>query len=463
MVRDVNDDTFFLVTLGCKVNQYESQALREAWAARGLIAAESAKDAATVCISTCAVTAGAVADGRAAVRRVHRENPDAAIIVTGCAAQVMPGEFQKLPGVTRVVPQQNKMTLLRYGEDASCEREGFCGASGGVQGSEGGGPQRDTETPPYPPFTITEYDRSRAIVKVQDGCSHRCTYCIVPLTRGTSRSRLPEATLDEAKRLLKAGFRELVLNGINLAQYGRDFAHEHDFWDLVAFLEAELAPEWAGCARIRLSSLEPGQLGPKALDVLGRSLLVAPHLHLSLQSGAKNVLRRMGRGHYDPDILHGFCAALGEKLPRFGLGADILTGFPGETEEDAATTEAFCAALPFSYAHVFPYSRRPGTPAAAWRDQVDSGVKKERAARLRAIFDAKSRRFLEDSLALPVVRVACEVSGEGAARTFSGVDECYVECRFMKGHEPDASRSRSLVAAKPEAAGDGWLWVKSLE
>ncbi|MCC8193501.1 MAG: MiaB/RimO family radical SAM methylthiotransferase [Deltaproteobacteria bacterium] len=456
MAAHGTDNTFFLATLGCKVNQYESQALREAWTARGLVEVDAARAARTVCISTCAVTAKAVADGRAAVRRAHRENPEAAIVVTGCAAQVLAREFRALPGVARVVPQQNKASLLCCGVNAPLAARGpHC---------PGGTPDRgETDgIPPYPPFAIVAYDRSRAVVKVQDGCSHRCTYCVVPLTRGESRSRPPAETLAEAERLLKAGFRELVLNGINLSQYGRDFATPHDFWDLVALLEKNLAPEWAGRARIRLSSLEPGQLGAKALDVLGESSLVAPHLHLSLQSGSRDVLRRMGRGHYDPGTLPRFCKDLAGIFPRFGFGADILSGFPGETDEDAAETEALCEALPFSYAHVFPYSRRPGTPAANWPGQLDPETRKARAARLRALLERKSRAFLESCRALPEVVVACELSEHDPERIGGGVNEFYGECRFAEGHAPEKSLSRALVKARPVGVGDGWLWVETL-
>lgn len=441
--------TFALVTHGCKVNQYESHSLREAWTARGLIETGVA-DAQTVCINTCAVTAGATADARAAVRRAHRENPDAAILVTGCSAQAMGKEFWRMDGVTMVVPQRQKTCLLRSGETL---------LPGGCMHEDCGG---DAATPVYPPFTIMEYDRSRAVLKAQDGCSHRCTYCIVPLTRGPSRSRKPAETVAEARRLLEAGFRELVLNGINLAQYGRDFADAHDFWDLAALLERELAPEWSGTARIRLSSLEPGQLDRKALDTLGDSALIAPHLHISLQSGSGKVLRRMGRGHYAPDVLHGFCEDLRDAFPRFGLGADILSGFPGETEADASETEALCRAVPFTYAHVFPYSRRPGTPAATWPDQVDPDVRKERAARLRDIFAAKKEAFLTECLDLPSVCVACESATDAEGRPVGGVNEFYGDCRFAPGAAPEPAAHRCLVSARPVRVSDGHLEVEAV-
>ena len=442
--------TFALVTLGCKVNQYEAQALREAWITCGQEESRDTAKADTICLSTCAVTAKAVADARAIIRRTHRENPNASIIVTGCAAQVLEKEFATLPGVTLVVPQADKALLLHPNKTPAPVKSAPL-------------PLMDNEgKPPFPPFNINGYDRSRAVLKVQDGCSHRCTYCIVPLTRGPSRSREPHETLAEAERLLHAGFREIILNGINLSQYGKDFVEKHDFWDLVALLEKKFAREWQGKARIRLSSLEPAQLGKKALDVLGSSVLIAPHLHVSLQSGSKKVLHQMGRGHYTPDVLHEFCTSLRKTFPQFGLGADILSGFPGESETDALETETFCAALPFTYAHVFPYSRRPGTPAYSWPNQVPQEVKKERAARLRTLFAAKKEAFLQVCLDLPEVHVALEGGEHADSAPLSGINEFYADCVFATEAAPDITCHRSLVAAKPLASANGCLVVAAL-
>jgi MiaB/RimO family radical SAM methylthiotransferase len=433
--------TFALLTFGCKVNQYESHALREAWLAK-CFREDSEKNADVVCITTCAVTAKGVADARAAIRRAHRENPDAQIIVTGCAAQAFAEDLRKIEGVSLVVPQQEKVRLL-------LPVDGSLAVAGSASGSS------DSCGTAYPPFSVVGYDRSRAVLKVQDGCSHRCTYCIVPLTRGPSISRDPRETLAEARRLLHSGFREIVVNGINLAQYGRDFIEAHDFWDLIALLDKELAPEWAGRARLRLSSLEPGQLCAKALDVLGRSSMVAPQLHISLQSGSREVLRRMGRGHYDAGILPGFCRDLYTVFPMYGLGADILSGFPGETEAQAAENEAFLSSLPFTYAHVFPYSKRPGTPAATWPGQVASAAKKEHAARLRAMFAAKNAAFLERCASLPEVTLVWEESTPG------GINEFYGECVFAGGKTPEDASRRDLVKARPVGVKDGKLLVEA--
>ena len=421
---------FYLATLGCKVNQYESHALREAWLGRGWQEAEAPEQADMILVNSCAVTAKAVADVRGSVRRLHRAAPGASIVVTGCAAEVLAGELADLPGVSAVVGQSRKEELIgaaweRMLPMADSEGEPRRPEIVSGMGSAVDSPESDVENAdasPFPAFAVSGYDRSRAVLKVQDGCSHRCTYCIVPLTRGKARSREVEDSLNEAKRLLAAGFREIVISGVNLRQYGRDLAEGagrdgmrsgYDFWDLLARLDRELSPEWAGRARFRVSSLEPGQLGQKALDVLGESRMAAPHLHLSLQSGSPSVLKRMGRGHYDPAGMPEFFARLREVWPVFGLGADLLTGFPGESEGEFQEGLELCRILPLTYAHVFPYSRRPGTAAAAMVGQLPAAVKKERAAVLRAMVQEKKQDFLRVLLGVPLMWVVFEDRGEG--------------------------------------------------
>lgn len=402
--------TFHTATLGCKINQYETRALAEALEARGWVQVDDPALAGRILVNSCAVTANAVSDLRQLVRRLHRESPDAAIVITGCAAQVLEEELAGLPGVERVVPQSRKAELL----DAGPARAG------------------------WQPFAISGYDRARPVLKVQDGCSHRCTYCVVPLARGRSVSRDPAEVLAEAERLLMAGFREIVLGGINLRQYGTDLPGRPDFWDLLAGLERALAPRWADRVRLRLSSLEPGQLGSKALDVLGASRLVCPHLHLSLQSGDPEVLRRMGRGHYRPEQALEFSRELAAVWPVFGLGADLLVGFPGETAGQFGNTLALARALPLSYAHVFPYSPRPGTPAADLDGQVPQEEKKARAASLRAVTSARKRAFLKVLAGGGPLSVLVE-NAEG-----EGVSEHYAPCR-VEG----VSAVRALVRARP--------------
>lgn len=401
---------FFIRTLGCKVNQYESRALAEAWTQLHMQETLHPVEAAYIFINSCAVTAKAVADVRRAVRTLHAEAPAARIVLLGCAAELLAPKPAELPEGLIFADRAYKadpaaLLALARGEEAPAPAD------------------RDA----FPPLSLSGYHRARAVLKVQDGCSHHCAYCIVPSARGPSRSRPVADTLAEARRLAEAGFPEIGINGINLRQYGRDLSPPQDFWDLLLTLDAALAPEWAGRLRLRLSSLEPGQLGEKALDTLSRCRLVAPHLHLSLQSGSVSVLRRMGRGHYDPGTVPDFMAALGRITPTWGLGADLLTGFPGETPAEHAETLALCRALPLTYAHVFPFSARPGTRAATLPFALAVDVKKARAAELRALAEAKNSQFLQWQLALERVVPAPESAGKAS----KGVNEYYTECRFV--------------------------------
>ena len=441
--------SFYLATLGCKVNQYESHALREAWLGRGLREAADPARADLILVNSCAVTARAAADVRATVRRLHRAAPGARIIITGCAAEVLEKELSGLPGVAAVLNQSGKAGLLSAVPFSAAGRSLVAD-------------QDENRLPPsiYPPFAVSGYDRSRAVLKIQDGCSHGCTYCIVPLTRGRARSRTFGEALDEAQRLLQAGFREIVISGVNLRQFRLDGDSHGDFWDFLSRLDAALAPDWQGGARLRVSSLEPGQLGERALETLAASSLIAPQLHLSLQSGSPSVLRRMGRGHYDPASMPDFFSALRKVWPVFGLGADLLTAFPGESEGEFAQGLELCAALPLTYAHVFPYSKRPGTRAAVLPDQLPPEVKKDRAARLRALVGEKKERFLHSLLHLSELRVVFEDRKEQGQFLPRGVSEFYADCRLRA---PAAVPSRELVAVRPVTVEKGLLVVEKAQ
>lgn len=454
--REPAPSVFCLVTLGCKVNQYESQALRESWRRLGWRESDDPAEAGVILVNTCAVTANAVADVRGAVRRLNRLAPEAAIVLTGCAAEALPDELAALPGVARVVGQKNKHDLLP-------------GPLAAEQPDADAMPVPGADERPaalFPPFTVSGYDRSRSVLKVQDGCSHGCTYCIVPLTRGSARSRPAGEVLDEARRLMEAGFGEIILSGVNLRQYresGLPGKKGGDFWNLLEFLDTALAPEWAGRARLRISSLEPGQLGPKALDVLGACRLIAPHLHLSLQSGSPAVLERMGRGHYDPSELPSFLADLSDCWPVFGLGADLLTGFPGESGDEFLDTMALCRSLPLSYAHVFPYSPRPGTKAANMPGQVTADAKKKRAALLRTMVANKKQAFLRGLLKLPLVHVVFEDTRNGQASDKpsmpQGTCEFYADCLSL----PDTPVTpRGITPARPVRLDREFLVVAPL-
>ncbi len=429
--------TFFTATLGCKINQYETRAIAEAWAEKAgeqSVEVHSVQEASLVLVNSCAVTANAVADLRQAVRRYHRDNPEAEIIITGCAAQVMPDELAQLPGVVRVVPQEDKADLLS-GPDSDGEGK--------------------TTPSPFAPFSISDYNRSRAVVKVQDGCSHFCTYCIVPLTRGKSVSRPMDEVVDEISRLLAVGFREFILSGINLRHFGRGLEGKPNFWDLIARLEQEFALDWAGRARFRISSVEPGQLNDKAFDTLAASKMVCPQFHLSLQSGDPDVLKRMGRGHYSPQSAVDFMERLGAIRSVIGLGADFIAGFPGETEAQFENTMELCRQLPLTYGHVFPYSERPDTKALELDGAVPVPVRKERAARLRGLVNEKKQAFQERLLDLDHLDVLVQdAKGRGVA-------EYYAACRFTKF--PEGVEPKALVRAKPVGQEKGVILVEALE
>ena len=415
---------FYLATQGCKVNQYESQALRESFLADGLMETHDPALADMVLVNSCAVTERAVLDLAKLVRGFAALSPRPRIVVAGCAVEADRERILAFEAVDEVIAQRDKATLGRHGEEAG----------------------------PFPSLRISDYNRSRAVIKVQDGCSHGCTYCIIPSTRGRSVSREPREVVAEAGRLLEAGIRELSLCGINLRHYGRDLSPRMDFWDLLAAVDTALAPRWAGRARLRIGSLEPADLHAKALETLAASRLMSPHLHLSLQSGSPEVLRRMGRGHYGPEDIFGFLDELGKVWPVYGLGADFIAGFPGETEAHARETLDVVERLPLTYAHVFPYSERPGTPAATFKGSVPGHVRRERAKALREVVERKRAAFLHRLLGLASMNVVLEDGG-------TGMNELYVECA-VEGAAP--GHARELVAVRAVRVARSGLIVRPL-
>ncbi|NMC48048.1 MAG: radical SAM protein, partial [Desulfovibrio sp.] len=307
--------TFFLHTLGCKVNAYDTQTLREAFFAQGYAEAASAAEAGIIVVNTCAVTARAASESRALAAGSRRNHPRALVVAAGCAVRAVPdlfsggGDLIAVPGILDLAARIASGTGI---------------------------PTSDTPGRPPDPFPadpgISDFPRARAVLKVQDGCSQCCSYCIVPRARGPSRSRPVDAVLGEARRLADSGFREIVVSGINLGHYGRDLPGRPDFWDMVSALDRALAMFHPGRVRLRLSSLDPGMLGAKALDTLAGCPNICPHLHVSLQSADPGVLAAMGRTHYSARDIADFVAALGRVWPLSALGADLLTGFPGESE-----------------------------------------------------------------------------------------------------------------------------------
>lgn len=419
--------SFQIITYGCKVNQYESQSVREYWQSLGgeeIAAKDASSDSINpdiVLLAGCAVTAQGIADARQMVRKCLREMPQTKVIVTGCAASAEPQDFV-FENVIACISQTAKWNLLHHHPlnlPKSFE-------------------EKNTE---YPDFRITDFARSRPVLKIQDGCSHFCTYCIVPYTRGKARSRSQKESLAELRRLLEAGFREIMISGINLRQY---YADGQNFWGFLRSAEKEFGSEWKGRVRLRLSSLEPAQLNDEGLETLAQSSLLCPHLHLSLQSGSPSVLQRMGREHYTPDFMIGQINKIKDFWPVFALGADILMGFAGETDREVDETLAMVDALPFTYAHVFPYSVRKGTKAEMLPNQLEKHVKQEHALKVRRKIEEKKKAFLQAMLARQEMEVSLDVG------TNEGWNEFYVACELE-----NAPKTHELIKVKPLAAENG--------
>ncbi len=422
-------ETFYLNTLGCRVNQYESQALTESLQKQGLLPVQDPGQANYIYINSCAVTARAIRDLNRLIRSVRAKSPRAWIIVTGCAAQFLGRELDRPKEVDFILPQAQKKHLLANILPRNLDQDSF-------------GDQD---------YRITDYFRSRPVIKVQDGCIRGCSYCIVPRTRGASKSRSPDEILEEIQGLLAKGFAEVVLSGINLGLYGREWETNPDFWDLIRYLEHNLAPAWAGKARIRLSSLDPAQLDSKALNTIADSRMLCPHFHLAVQSGSPKILKQMHRGYYHPGDITWFVHELQKIYSLFALGADFLVGFPGEGPEEFLATRELVQALPLSYAHVFTYSPRPGTPAAKYPQKVPEKEKKRRSAEIKELVQAKTRAFASRLQQQKELDLVMEKPGRG-------MSEYFFECHIQEGIQE--SLPASMVKSRPLKLEGSKLWVE---
>jgi len=376
--------THRIVTLGCKLNQADSAALETRLRRLGFERAPADQDrslergADVVIVNTCTVTANADREARQIARRMRRANPNALLIATGCYAQRNPAGLAVLSEVDHVVPLAAQLETIpalaaeAVGLDADAPGQslGPFGASGGCD-------------PEYGPG-----DRTRALLKVQDGCDLRCSYCVIPSVRGAGRSAPPERVLAEMARLVQAGFREIVFTGVNTGDYGKDLDPPLGLQRLLT-----RAIEVEGLGRLRLNSLEPKTVTPDLIATLaGSSGRVAPHLQIPLQSGSDAVLARMRRPYRTADYAR-VVERLRRDVPGIALGADVIVGFPGETDAEFEETCRFIEASPLNYLHVFSYSPRPGTAAAAHPGRVAAPVVRLRSARLRRIGDDLSLRF----------------------------------------------------------------------
>ncbi len=413
--------TFSLENFGCRATEADAAAMRRALRSAGWTLLEQHTSSDVVVLNTCTVTAAADSQARDAVRKIHRANPAARILVTGCYAQRAPEDIAQLPGVSWVVgnSQQTEIPrLLRelFASDADTALAAGPDANFSLE-SPDHAPARDfvplaiLDTEPMSlargpakiltgdifaqttmevsPLEGIPADRTRPILKIQDGCNNRCSYCVIPFVRGRSRSLPPDEVLAETRKLVAAGAKEIVLSGINLGSYGRDLAPRVDLADLVRRILNETALE-----QLRFSSIEPQDITEDFVALVTASPRIAAHFHVPLQSGSDRILRAMHRwyraAHYAERI-----QLIRTALPDAAIGADVIAGFPGETDEDFAATFDFIARLPFTYLHVFSFSARPGTKAADLGAPVSPAVTRDRARALRALGQQKVAAFRE--------------------------------------------------------------------
>ena len=363
-------------TLGCKVNHYETEAIWQLFKEQGYERNEFEQQADVYVINTCTVTNTGDKKSRQVIRRAIRQNPDAVICVTGCYAQTSPAEIMAIPGVDIVVGTQDRHKMLGLIEQYREERQPINAVRNIMK-------NRVYEELDVPAFT----DRTRASLKIQEGCNNFCTFCIIPWARGLMRSRDPQEVIRQAQQLVDAGYLEIVLTGIHTGGYGQDFK-DYNLAQLLRDLEAQVK----GLKRLRISSIEASQLTDEVIEVLQNSNIVVNHLHIPIQSGSDTVLKRMRR-KYTMDFFSERLRKLEQALPDLAVTSDVIVGFPGETEEEFMETYNFIRDHKFSELHVFPFSKRTGTPAARMEDQVDEEVKNERVHRLIALNDQLAKEY----------------------------------------------------------------------
>ena len=393
--------TFYIEQFGCRATQADAAAIERQLRDRGFAAANESGAADVVIVNTCTVTAAADAQARDAIRKLHARNPTARVIATGCYAQRAPEELAALPGVSWVVGNSHKPEIPWLMDSMAAEAAGGS-ASGFVPASALGGEKFSLLHGPAKiltgnifeqrallaaPVVGGEGNHTRPVVKIQDGCNSRCAYCVIPFVRGRSRSLEPAKVVDEIAALSAAGYREIVLSGINLGTYGRDLSPRVELIELMRRILEE-----TGAERLRISSIEPMDVTEELITLFWSSERMAQHFHMPLQSGCDRVLAAMHRWyrteHYARRV-----ELIRERLPDAAIGADVIAGFPGETDAEHAETVAFIERLPFSYLHVFSYSKRPGTQAAELENHVPAPAVRNRARKLRALGEEKTREF----------------------------------------------------------------------
>jgi threonylcarbamoyladenosine tRNA methylthiotransferase MtaB len=464
--------TFYIEQFGCRATQADGAAIERQLRDRGCLATTDSGAADVVVVNTCTVTAAADSQARDAIRKIHARNPGARVIVTGCYAQRVPEEVAALPGVTWVVGNSHKPQIPELAADLmqggspssaadgtfipadallridSSENEAFSGVS--VPAKILTGDIFAQTTFLAAPVLGGEANHTRPTLKIQDGCNSRCSYCVIPFVRGKSRSLPPSEVIAEIRSLSESGYREIVLSGINLGTYGRDLAPRVEFDDLLRRILDETPIE-----RIRMSSIEPLDVTQDLIALFASTPRIAQHFHMPLQSASDRVLAAMHRWyrseHYARRV-----ELIREHLPHAAIGADVIAGFPGETDDDHTATMSFIERLPFTYLHVFSFSKRPGTRAAAIPNEVPALTIRRRARELRALGERKVVAFHRTQVDRPLevltlrhTSLAARASATNPSWT-PAISSNYLQVR-LSGEWP----ANQMMRARMIRAGDG--------
>ena len=434
--------SFYVENFGCRATQADGAAIERQFEERGLARAAAPAQSEIVVLNTCTVTAAADQDARAAIRRIRRENPGCQIVVTGCYAQRAPEEVAALPGVSRVIGNSHKHRLAEIlvpsrGDDAVTIIEshpGFVPLSSLTAEARSEIYVSDifahTELLAAPVFDGagpgSNNERTRPNLKVQDGCDNRCSFCVIPYVRGQSRSLPLEEIVDEVNALVQSGYREVVISGINLGRWGRDFDKPLRFEDVVHEILDRTNLE-----KLRISSVEPMDWSDELIDMMAHSSRIAKHAHVPLQSGSDRVLRGMHR-KYRPWHYREKLEKIRAAMPMAAIGADVMVGFPGESEADFEETRRLIEEMPFTYLHVFTYSSRPGTPAADLRDQVPVQTARGRNRILRDLAAEKKLAFMRGFVGKTVEAITLNVSD---GKSTEALTDNYLKVRLWGQHD----------------------------
>ncbi|HEY7354024.1 MAG TPA: tRNA (N(6)-L-threonylcarbamoyladenosine(37)-C(2))-methylthiotransferase MtaB [Terriglobales bacterium] len=458
--------SFYVENFGCRATQADGAAIEEQFRQRGLDRANDLASAEVVVLNTCAVTTWAERDARAAIRRVRRNNPGCEVIVTGCYAQRAPQEIAALPGVSCVVGNSHKHNLAQIILRAQSEKDNS-GTKSFIPLAELAQKNVSTHsrderifvsdifahtTLLAAPVFDSANERTRPNLKIQDGCGNRCSFCIIPSLRGRSRSLKLEEVLREIGQLVAAGYREVVISGINLGRWGRDLAAE-SVWGvrprppiLEELVHAIL--DHTSLEKLRISSIEPMDWSDSFIELVASSPRIAKHAHIPMQSGSDSVLRRMNR-RYRPWHYREKIEKIRAAMPNAAIGADVMVGFPGETDSDFDQTRRMIEDLPFTYLHVFTFSTRPGTPAAGMPNQVPTGIARERNRILRELAAQKKSAFMQSFVGQTVEAITLN-AGSGASRDpwTDALSDNYLKIRIHGTHAPNQWMPVNVTAFK---------------